>query len=133
MRLHVSAGFCQGPGQLLIQHRSHFHRWFPREFIERYHPEAPALLAENSPESVLNGRKIGGGVFVGKNSVRVVFPCKNGTRDNYENILMILHENAETFVERIKKLDFTVPEEVRYESCLGCGYRTLCRNTYRGN
>lgn len=90
-------------------------------------------LAENSPESVLNGRKIEGGAFVGKNSVRVIFPCKNGTRDNFENILMILYENAETFSGRIKKLDFTVPEEVRYESCLGCGYRTLCRNTYRGD
>lgn len=101
--------------------------------LEDFQMPVYVTLAENSPGSVLRGRKIGGGVFVGKNSVRVVFPCKNCTRDNYENILMILHENAETFVERIKKLDFTVPEEVRYESCLGCGYRTLCRNTYRGN
>lgn len=32
----------------------HRHRWFPREFIERYHPEAPALLAENSPDLRVN-------------------------------------------------------------------------------
>lgn len=101
--------------------------------LEDFQMPVYVVLAENSPESVLKGKKIECAAFVGKNSVRVIFPCKAGTRDNFENIQMILHENAETFVSRIKKLDFTVPEEVRYESCFGCGYRTLCRNTYKGN
>jgi len=61
MRLHISAGFCQGPGHLLIQHRGHFRCWFPRgrEQIQQFYrlPYAPARpLALGQTIQVSKGR-----------------------------------------------------------------------------
>ncbi|MDR3146492.1 MAG: PD-(D/E)XK nuclease family protein [Treponema sp.] len=78
---------------------------------------------------------VGGAFFmsVNKHDITAVVGSPKGkrgmSRDAYQPTIEALEAYIERFVKAVTDMDFS-PPELRYNTCLSCDFRTLCRTTY---
>ncbi len=49
---------------------------------------------------------------------------------DFEPTMQAFLQNADNFVNKILNKDFSVPEDLSYNTCLACDYRAVCRRTF---
>lgn len=78
---------------------------------------------------------VGGAFFmsVNKHDITAVVGSPNGkrglSRDAYQPTIEALETYIGRFAEAVADMDFSSPE-IRYNTCLTCDFRTICRTTY---
>jgi hypothetical protein len=78
---------------------------------------------------------VGGAFFmsINKHDISAVVGSPGGkrglSRDAYQPTIEALEAYIRRFAEAVTDMDFSSPE-IRYNDCLSCDFRTICRTTY---